>query len=331
MKFALIGKSGVGKSILFDLLRGERNFHSLQHSGRLTTVNLPDERLQTLIEVLTPKRYKPVELILIDPGLGYNLSSPNLQDSDTLCLMVKENLDEFEEVIKNIFKRDIEIAEKRLESLKNELKKRGQDEILGKEHQLLQKIPTILKDKKFINQISFNSEELKFIAGYQFLSSKKIVLLLNSEQKTPPVFLSDKISELKLKYFIINVNLHYEIAQLKPGEREVYYREYGLEENELENLLKFIYFACDFILFYTIVGEEIRAWPLSKGGTVLEAASKIHTDMARGFIRAEVIPYDDFCKSEFSLPEAKEKGFLRLEGKEYIVNDGDIIYIRFKV
>lgn len=331
MKLALIGKSGAGKSSLFDLLRGERSFHNLPQTGRLTSIDLPDERLDELVKSLKPKKQRRIELNLIDPGAGFSASSQNIADAEQLTLILRENPEDFTQIVEAIFERDTQIVEKRLSGLEQELKKRHQEEALQREHQLFQNLLPSLRERKFLFQLSFSPQEQKVLSSYQLLSLKKLCLIFNSEQKKFPPALEEEMNKYQLPGYPLNIDLHYEIAQLPAQEREDYYREYNLDKKEVENLLKFLYNASGCIVFYTIVGDEIRAWSLSKGSSIIEAAGKIHTDMAKGFIRAEVISYQDFSSSGFSLPLAKEKGLLRLESREYILQDGEIIYIRFKV
>lgn len=334
MKIAFVGKSGAGKSILFDLLRQEKNCHDLPQGGRLITVPLPDERLIRLVEALSPKKYKGVEINLIDPGVGFRVSSQNIADADVLCLIIKGGaLEELKEIIDALSNRDRDIVEKKLQGLESELKKRHGDEKLQKEYQLMQKLDKVFAENLLLNQLSFSQEELKILGSYQLLTLKKLLLIINQEGKDIDMGEDFKkcLATFGIPYISINIGLHFEISQLELEERGAYYKEYNLDEKEVENLLKFIYNASGYITFYTIVGDEIRAWALRKGDTVLQAAGKIHTDMAKGFIKAEVISFEDFYKSEFSLPNAKENGLMRLESKDYIVQDGDIVYIRFKV
>ncbi len=331
MKIAFIGKSGAGKSCLFELITKNSDYRELPQGGKLATISVPDERLNALVSALKPKRCRSVEAQVIDPGPGLRLNSPNIVDSDILVIISKGSALDIKEMIDKIFARDEEIVDKKLMTLEQEMKKRHGQEDLEVEFAVFKKVKQLLSHKNFLSFADFSSQEIKIIHNIQPLSFKKIYVVINQEEKEISNEVVNFLKKMGLQYQVFSVSLHYEIAQLPPREQDVYYQEYNLDEKQVDNLLKSIYSASGYITFYTVVNEEVRAWPLRKGEDILTAAGKIHTDMARGFIRAEVISFDDFSQCDFSLPQAREKGILRLESKEYIVQDGDVVYIRFKV
>jgi len=331
MKIAFIGKSGAGKSCLFELITKNSDYRELPQRGKLAAISVPDERLNALVSALKPKRCRSVEAQIVDPGPGLRLNSPNIVDSDILVVISKGSALDIKEVIDKIFARDEEIVDKKLMTLEQEMKKRHGQEDLEVEFTVFKKVKQLLSHRNFLSSADFSSQGIKIIHNIQPLSLKKIYVVINQEAKEMSNEVVNFLKEMGLQYQVFSVSLHYEIAQLPPREQELYYQEYNLDEKQVENLLKSIYSASGYITFYTVVNEEVRAWPLRKGEDILTAAGKIHTDMARGFIRAEVISFDDFSQCDFSLPQAREKGILRLESKEYIVQDGDVVYIRFKV
>ena len=331
MKIAFIGKSGAGKSCLFELITKNSDYRELPQGGKLATISIPDPRLSALVSALKPKRCRSVEAQIVDPGPGLRLNSPNIVDSDILVVISKGSALDIKEVIDKIFARDEEIVDKKLMTLEQEMKKRHGQEDLEVEFAVFKKVKQLLSHKNFLSSGDFSSQEIKIIHNIQPLSFKKIYVVINQEEKEISNEVVNFLKEMGLQYQVFSVSLHYEIAQLPPREQELYYQEYNLDEKQVENILQSIYSASGYITFYTVVNEEVRAWPLRKGEDILTAAGKIHTDMARGFIRAEVISFDDFSQCDFSLPQAREKGILRLESKEYIVQDGDVVYIRFKV
>jgi len=331
MKIAFIGKSGAGKSCLFELITKNSDYRELPQGGKLAAISVPDERLNALVSALKPKRCRSVEAQIVDPGPGLRLNSPNIADSDILVVISKGSALDIKEVIDKIFARDEEIVDKKLMTLEQEMKKRHGQEDLEVEFTVFKKVKQLLSHRNFLSSADFSSQGIKIIHNIQPLSLKKIYVVINQEAKEMSNEVVNFLKEMGLQYQVFSVSLHYEIAQLPPREQELYYQEYNLDEKQVENLLKSIYSASGYITFYTVVNEEVRAWPLRKGEDILTAAGKIHTDMARGFIRAEVISFDDFSQCDFSLPQAREKGILRLESKEYIVQDGDVVYIRFKV
>jgi hypothetical protein len=330
MKIALIGESGTGKSSLFEILTEEKPYQELPQGGKLATISIPDSRLETLVVKLNPKKYKPVEVSIIDPGVGLRLNSPNIMDAEVLVVIVKKD-EEVKTLIEKIFIRDREVVDKKLSNLEGEFKKRHNDEQLEKEFSVFKKAKELLEQKQFLFRQQFSLQEVKFLSGVQPLTLKSIYVVVNQEEKEIADDICSYLDAIGIGYQKFSISLYREIYQLPSSERKIYYQEYNLDENGLQNLLKSIYSSSGYITFYTIVHDEIRAWPLKKGENILTAAGKIHTDMARGFIRAEVVSFDDFCQCEFLLPKAKENGVLRLESKEYVVQEGDIVYIRFKV
>ena len=330
MKIAFIGESGSGKSSLFELFTSGKRYQELPQGGKLATVSIPDERLAALVAKLNPRKYRPVEVTVVDPGPGLKLNSPNIVDAEVLVLIVTRE-EEIEKLIDKIFTRDRDVVDKRLSNLEEELKKRHNDEQLQDEFAAFKKAQELLIQNQFLYQRTFSSQEVKFLSSMQPLSLKSIYVVINREGREVDDNIHSYLKEMGIRYQKFSIFLHKEIHQLLPEERSVYYREYNLDEKEVENLLKSIYSASGYITFYTVVNEEVRAWMLRKGEDIITAAGKIHSDMARGFIKAEVISFGDFSQCDFSLPQAREKGILRLESKEYIVQDGDVVYIRFKV
>jgi hypothetical protein len=339
MKATIIGNSGWGKSILFQVLLNDFNYHQEHDGAKIATIQILDERMNWLLSVFKPQKYKYPEITIIDAGHGLNLSSPHILESDLLLICVrffskdKIRISELEKIFLDLIKRDEAIVEKRLETLESEIKKKHEEELL-REKEFLIKINQILKDGKFLNKEKFSPLELKLLLGFQLLTLKKMLVVLNYDQDFENELyneITDYLKEKGIKFARIASELELELKSLSKEERDTYRKEFNIEEGERENLLKKILEAMDLITFYTTAGKEVRAWLIEKNTSVLQAAGKIHSDMERGFIKAEVISFEDFKNCEGLLPKAKEKGLLRLEGKDYLVKDGDVVYIRFKV
>ena len=236
---------------------------------------------------------------------------------------------------------DLEFVEKRLERIELASKKgKKQDE---SEKQLLLKCKKALEDEISLRNISFSDEERKIMLSFQFLSTIPEIIVLNIGEKD---INTDRVKNIKNEienYFkgkardsiptVIALcgKIEMEIAQLPETEAKAFLDDLGIEEPAMNRLCRLSYETLGLISFFTIGRDEVRAWTIKNGTEVLKAAGKVHSDMERGFIRAEVTSFDDFVSSEEDMVKAKEKGLVRLEGKTYPVKDGDIINFKFNV
>ena len=223
---------------------------------------------------------------------------------------------------------DLIAVERKLERLVEEKKKgAGRDKALvEREHILFERFHEALSNEIPLRDIEISAEEDKLLSGFGFLSRKPMLIVLNlSEgQIAPSIDYPHKHSKL----VALQGKLEMDIAQLSPEEAQLFLAEYGIEEPSLNRMIRLSYDLLGLMSFFTAGADECRAWTVHRGATAPEAAGEIHTDLQKGFIRAEVISYDDLIALG-GLVEAKAKGKLRLEGKEYIVKDGDVLNIRF--
>ncbi len=230
------------------------------------------------------------------------------------------------------------ILEKRLQRLETSLKGAKPDERQGflREQALLKRLFAELEKEKPLRELELTSEEAKAIVGYQFLSAKPLLIAVNigEEQLSQAAALE---TELRQRYASPNRDLiticgklECELCQLDDSEAEVFRADLCVGESGAGRIIKRSFQLLGLISFFSIASGEIRAWPIPRGTSALKAAGKIHSDMERGFIRAEVIGYEDLVNCG-SLVEARKKGRLRLEGKNYIVQDGDVITFLFNV
>jgi hypothetical protein len=220
---------------------------------------------------------------------------------------------------------DYEIVEKRLERLEKEGKK------AEREHLILTKIAVRLEEGGAIGADLIHEEERHLLAGFQFLTAKPVIGILNTGEHnagTAPVV--KRAEELGIEVFPIQGLQEMEISQLSTEDQKEFLADLGLQEPARDRFLKALYTRLDLISFLTVGDQEVRAWSIPRGGSALQAAGKIHSDMERGFIRAEVIPCDQLLTAG-GFAEARKQGQLRLEGKEYPVQDGDVLTIRFNV
>ncbi|WP_228288200.1 DUF933 domain-containing protein [Thermosipho ferrireducens] len=259
-----------------------------------------------------------------------NESVPYPEKGDTPFSQLKLTLDEF------IF-RDLEVVTNRIEKLENA--KRKLDNKEENELKILKIMREILENEKFLSQHreEFSEDQIKLVSSFSLVTLKPIVVAVNLDENQ---FTNDnypsKDDVLKLcknynfAYLQLCGQLEKEISELPEEERLEFLKELGIEETGIERLSKTMYNQLGLISFFTVGKDEVRAWTLRKGSSAVDAAGVIHTDLARGFIKAEIMKYEDLVKFG-SEKEVKEKGLMKLVGKDYIVQDGDIITVRFNV
>ena len=218
---------------------------------------------------------------------------------------------------------DLIAVERKLERLVEERKKGGTDKVLNeRQTALFTRLHEVLSADKPLRGVEISEEEEKFLSGFGLLTRKPILVLLNlgEGQAAPDIQTDAPVVALQGK-------LEMEIAQLPPDDAAVFMSEYGITELSLNRMISISYDLLDQQSFFTVGEDEVRAWTTRRHATAVEAAGEIHTDLAHGFVRAEVVAYQDLIDLG-GMTEAKAKGKLRLEGKEYVVKDGDIVHIR---
>jgi GTP-binding protein YchF len=357
----IIGLPNVGKSTIFNALAAA---HAEVASYPFCTIKpnqgivpVPDERLQKLAEIIAPEKVTPTVLEFWDiaglvkgasqgEGLG-NRFLGHIRNVDALAHVVRC----FEqEQVSHIYgtldpRRDVEVVQTELiladlQTLEKRLSKEAHQAKVGDkkasaEIPILQSIHGNLASGRVAVPSGLSEEEQKIISSLELLSLKPVLYVANvgetelkKRQYIPQV--EEWAAREKAPVVVICGELEAEIAQLAPFERKEFLREMGLTESGLDQLVRVGYERLHLVTFYTTVGPELRAWTIPRGTRAPQAAGKIHTDMERGFIRAEVIPFDSFLAAG-SMTAAREKGWIRMEGKDYIIQDGDILHIRFNV
>jgi GTP-binding protein YchF len=233
---------------------------------------------------------------------------------------------------------DLTIIERRLQKIETSLKgaKPPERQAALHEQELLIKLKAELEKDIPIRALSLAAADARPLAGFQFLTAKPLLIVVNIGEEqlaraTPlETGLRERYRRPECDLITLCGKLEMELSQLEEAETRELRTEFGLEESGLDRTIKLSYQLLGFISFFTIVSDEIRAWSIKSGTTALKAAGKIHSDMERGFIRAEVVSYDDLMKCQ-SLAEARKRGLLRLEGKSYVIQDGDVITFLFNV
>jgi GTP-binding protein YchF len=228
-----------------------------------------------------------------------------------------------ESMLGELLLNDLIAVERKIDRLADERKKGGTDKIINeKQTMLFQRLHEALNNNIPLRKLEYSHEELKELASYGLLTRKPILVVFNlSEGQAAPQM------ELDIPAVDLMGKLEMEIAQLSTEDAAIFMEEYGIKELSLNKMISLSYDLLQVQSFFTVGEDEVRAWETKRGATAQESAGEIHTDLQKGFVRAEVVAYDDLI-SLGSMNEAKAKGKLRLEGKEYLVKDGDIVHIR---
>jgi ribosome-binding ATPase len=349
MKLGIIGLPQSGKTTLFNAItRG--NTPTTASAGRIevhqAVVDVPDPRVDLLSKMFNPKKtiYSKVtyaDIAGLETGSaksgisGQLLNQLNQMDALILVIRCFENdsvmhpngvinpMRDVETMTSELLINDLIAVERKLERLKDEKKKGGTDKTANaRQIELFEKLNTILSENKPLRDIEFTAEEEKELSSFGLLSRKRLLTVFNlGEGQVQPDTTLDHPSMALLG------KLEMEISQLAPEDAQVFMEEYGIKELSLNRMINISYELLQEQTFFTVGEDEVRAWTTHRGATAQEAAGAIHTDLSRGFVRAEVVAYEDLT-SLGSMNEAKAKGKFRLEGKEYIVKDGDIMHVR---
>ena len=346
MKVGLVGFSGSGKTTVYNALTGQKaeTGYASRGSGKtnLGVVKVPDARVDALASIHNPKKITLAEIHFVDvaapPGAGGRSldtsALPAMREVEALVQVVRafpsedgkaaEPLGELQDLQTELTLGDLAPIEKRLERLKKEKGKPGEIELLGK-------LKAHLEEGKPLRDLELSEQDQVAISGYRFLTLKPLLIVLNVAEgnvdKPIDPALLEYATANKLSIIPLSGKLEMELSELSPDEQRAFLADLGLSDTALPRFVRAAYAALDLISFLTAGPDECRAWTIRRGTSAVRAAGKIHSDIERGFIRAEVMTFDDFMhfKSEAKVREA---GKARLEGKEYIVRDGDIIHFR---
>jgi ribosome-binding ATPase len=337
MRVGLVGFSGSGKSTLFQLLTGATPDPGKVHSGQVGIATLSDPRLDFLATMHRPKKVTPATVEMLDtPGLmpGTHGDNPQrlalIREGDALLIVLgafsggdpAADLTAFRD---ELLFADLSVVTNRAERLEASTKKPRPDrEVQLKELDIVKRVLAALDAGQSISSIGLTEEEKKPMRSFGLLTDKPQVVLVNTIQgeELPPALLALAPDALAL-----DAKLELELSQLEPDERAAFMAEMEIHEFGRDRIIRRAYDAVGIITFFTAGEPEVRGWNLERGGNAVEAAGKIHTDLAKGFIRAEVTAFDDLARAG-SMKEVKAKNLQRLEGKEYIFKDGDVVFFR---
>ena len=354
MQTGIIGLPLVGKTSLFRILtRARVDSHSAPTQTHVGIARVPDERVAKLAEVFKPKKTTYASIEYVDIGGIQKDREKNsaslvpLREADALAHVVRlfENpavphdgpldaMRDIESVEIELMLTDLEQASKRMERLEKDLKKRKETQLETELH-LLTRCRKALEEEKPLRELEFKPEEYKMLNGFMFLTRKPVLYVLNIGDEEAPeidrIIEKHHLEKLALKPHTAVVpfcgKIEAELAELPDSEAAEMMRAYGLAESGRDRLIQASYRLLGLISFLTCGEPECRAWTIERGMTAQKAAGAIHSDIERGFIKAEVVNWEDLLKAG-SFPAARERGQVRLEGKEYIVQEGDVILFR---
>jgi len=346
MKIGLVGFAGSGKTTVFNTLTGLNVPVGFGGELHLGTVKVPDARIDLLSKLFKPKKTIFAEIVFSDiPGEHgaekKGLSQKSLQqirDQDVLCLVLRAFTNpaletdadpqaELDAFMTECLFADLHMVEKRLDRAKK-------DKPDASELAAFELMKSTLEQELPLRSLSAQALDRSRLTGYGFLTDRPLMVVVNRSEDEAAVPLPEpmarRLAATHSAGLVLSASVEAEIAKMEPADQAAFLEDLGLKESALTRFIHTAYGLLDLISFFTVGPDEVRAWPVRRGSNAKQAAGRIHTDLERGFIRAEVMPYEVFMKfgSEQALRDA---GKLQIEGKDYLVADGDILNIRFNV
>ena len=360
----IVGLPNVGKSTLFNAITKAgalaANYPFATIDPNVGIVEVPDERLDKLTELVTPKKTVPTAFEFTDiagivkgaskgEGLG-NKFLAHIREVDAICQVVRcfedENIthvagsvnpiDDIEVINLELILADMESVEKRLQRVSKMAKQKDKEALV--EEPVLQKVKEALEAEKPARAADLTDDEMKVIKGLHLLTIKPMLYVANVSEDEVADPANNKYLKMVQEYaanegsqvIVVCAKVEEEISELDDEEKAMFLEELGIKESGLDQLIRASYNLLGLATYFTAGVQEVRAWTFRKGMKAPQCAGIIHTDFERGFIRAETVSYDDLVAAG-SMAAAKEAGKVRLEGKEYVVQDGDVMLFRFNV
>jgi len=357
MKIGLIGLPKSGKTTLFNLLTGSSVATSKYDGGRAELhtgiARVPDPRVDRLTGLFKPKKttyatFEVVDLAGIEKGERSALDAKEFRNADALLHVVRAFTDEARgaadprrdilDLEMELILADLDVVERRLERLEVSIKKQRKEAEV-KEQEVLVRLKAALESETALRAVELSVDDARLIRGFTFLSQKPILHLVNVEEKAiaegekavERYGLAEIAGRPHTRVGWVSAVIEAEIAALEGAEQQAFLSDLGLTEPAINRVLRECFALLGLISFFTVGEDEVRAWPIPSGTRAQDAAGAVHSDIARGFIRAEVNGYDELVAAEGSFDALKKAGRLRLEGKDYLVEDGEVCHFRFNV
>lgn len=346
MKIGLVGFAGSGKTTVFNTMTGLDVPVGFGGEVRLGIVKVPDGRIDRLSEIYSPKKTTYAEISFCDVPGEYGAEKKGLsrkalqqiRDQEALCLVLRDfanpalegdpdPVGDLEAFHTECALADLEVVERRLDRARKE----GMDAL---ELAAFETMKTTLEQERPLRALSPTELNRDSLKGYALLTDRPLLVALNRNEERAseelPETLEAGLVAMHAAGLVLSASVESEIASLDAADQTAFLQDLGLAESALARFIRTAYGLLDLISFFTVGADEVRAWTIRRGTKAREAAGRIHSDLERGFIRAEVIPYDVFIEHG-SEQAVKDAGRLQIEGKEYVVSDGDILHVRFNV
>jgi hypothetical protein len=357
MKIGLIGRPKSGKTTLFNLLTGSSVPTARYDAGRAElhtgVARVPDPRVDRLSALFTPKKttyatFEVVDLAGIAKGERAGLAVKEFRNADALLHVVRAFPDpagaapdprgDIVDLETELILADLEVVDRRLDRLGQSIKKRRTESEV-KEQEALRGLKQALEGETPLRALDLSPDDTRTVRGFTFLSQKPILHLLNLAEGALPD--GPRVTEVhglgeiaarpRTRIGWVSAVIEAEVAQLAGEEQQAFLADLGLAEPALHRVLADCFALLGLVVFFTVGDDEVRAWPISAGTRAQDAAGAVHSDIARGFIRAEVNGYDELVAAGGSFADLRARGQLRLEGKDYVVRDGEVCHFRFNV